>query len=202
MNRPSRPRARLISSGDRSMHRQTQTATASTATAITLAIARSLQGAATAHHHGSARFGPVFELTPARAGQAKLLPGRSQWGGCPNIRLITSSAFASKHRPRLSKIRCGCQEWIFPSAAFAFRGLEEQRQPHGIAGPDHTPPRRHGVGANRLPFRGGAGTDRRAPPPHGVGAGLTLPAGVVSRAAVDNWGGSVENSRTATRPWG
>src|SRR5688572_31029426 len=43
LNRLSRARARLISSGDRSMHRQTQTATASTATAITLAIALSLQ---------------------------------------------------------------------------------------------------------------------------------------------------------------
>jgi hypothetical protein len=35
---------------------------------------------------------------------------RSQRGGSPNILRITLSASASKHRPWLSKIRCGCHE--------------------------------------------------------------------------------------------
>jgi hypothetical protein len=45
---------------------------------------------------------------------------RTQRGGSPNILRITLSASASKHRPWLSKIRCGCHEWIFLIAASAF----------------------------------------------------------------------------------
>jgi hypothetical protein len=45
---------------------------------------------------------------------------RSQRGGSPNILRITLSASASKHRPWLSKICCGCHEWIFLIAASAF----------------------------------------------------------------------------------
>jgi hypothetical protein len=48
------------------------------------------------------------------------LDDHSQCGGSPNILRITLSASASKHRPWLSKILCGCHEWIFPIAAFAF----------------------------------------------------------------------------------
>src|SRR5262249_14177551 len=44
----------------------------------------------------------------------------SQRGGSPNILRITLSVFASKHRPWLSKIRCGCHEWTFLIAASAF----------------------------------------------------------------------------------
>src|SRR6516162_3386513 len=44
----------------------------------------------------------------------------SQRGGSPNTLRITLSASASKHRPWLSKIRCGCHEWIFLIAASVF----------------------------------------------------------------------------------
>ena len=46
----------------------------------------------------------------------------AQCGVSPNILLMTSSAFASKHRPWLRRIRRGCHEWTFSNAAFALRG--------------------------------------------------------------------------------
>jgi len=60
---------------------------------------------------------------PSAAGSADCSwTSYSQRGGYLNILPMTSPAFVSKHRPWLSKIRCGCHEWIFPMAAFAFRG--------------------------------------------------------------------------------
>src|SRR5262245_9871178 len=58
----------------------------------------------------------VAVVTPS----ARSLPLLIQRGGSPNILRITLSASASKHRPWLSKIRCGCHEWIFLIAASAF----------------------------------------------------------------------------------
>ena len=57
-----------------------------------------------------------------------------QWGGPPNILRMTSSASASKQRPWLSKIRCGCHEWIFRIAAFVFRRWKSSgsRKPKNI----------------------------------------------------------------------
>jgi hypothetical protein len=45
---------------------------------------------------------------------------RDEHGGSPNVLRITLSAFESKHRPWLSKIRRDCHDWIFPIAAAAF----------------------------------------------------------------------------------
>jgi hypothetical protein len=56
---------------------------------------------------------PAGSIGPSRT-------SRFQRGGSPNILRITLSASASKHRPWLSKIRCGCHEWIFLIATSAF----------------------------------------------------------------------------------
>ena len=69
-----------------------------------------------------------LEAPPPAQGQAcplcsesdRSAESRCQRGGSPNILRITLSASASKHRPWLSKICCGCHEWIFLIAASAF----------------------------------------------------------------------------------
>ena len=55
-------------------------------------------------------------------GPSPRLTGRLPQGtGPPNILRMTSSASAAQQRPWPSRIRCGCQERIFPIAAVALR---------------------------------------------------------------------------------
>src|SRR5262245_33961082 len=57
-----------------------------------------------------------------------------QGAGSPNILLMTSLPLASKHRPWLSTMRSGRQEWIFANAALAFRSCSNSgsRMPKNI----------------------------------------------------------------------
>ena len=75
-----------------------------------------------------------FPASSAARANATTTTTCPQLGGLPNIRRTTSSASASKQRPWLSKIRCGCHECIFPMADFAFPrwNISGSRMPKNI----------------------------------------------------------------------